>query len=164
MHLRGYKCFLQGNNRSLIKRRAYQEYAAHGELFYLLYRYYYWHQYLPEPFLWHLFDSLISAAVAMRDCSHQNLPYGDSGPKHASDQVVNLDIKNENVFLGYAEHREPDNQGNFSSYGGTRKYDYPVIKLGDFGLAHFTGPEDPHNPRIYLEVGGKGMRPPVGSH
>jgi len=102
--------------------RFYMELAPYGELYGLLHRYCYLNRFLPEAFLWHVFDSLAEAAQVMANCSTQDLPPGNKGPKYASDRLVNFDIKTPNIFLGYAEHRQ-SNRFWSTRYGGTRKYD-----------------------------------------
>lgn len=139
--------------------RFYQELAPYGDLSSLWHKYRYWNTYLPEAFLWHLLDSLASAAIQMRDATKKGLPDGRfDGPVRREEQVVHFDMKPQNVFLGRPDHRV----GKRCAYGGIRKFDYPVIKLGDFGLSEYTGPNDPENPKRWL--GGSGTtcyRPPV---
>lgn len=132
------------------------ELAPYGDLFALQARYRYYNRYLPEPFLWHVFDSLAASAEAMFMCSTEGLPPRMTAVS-TTDRVVNFDIKNTNVFLGYAEHRQSDP----SKCGGTQKYDYPVVKMGDFGLSLFTGPTDRRNPVGYFGYGTAFARPPV---
>lgn len=38
---------------------------------------------------------------------------------------------------------------------------YPVVKLGDFGLAELTGPDDARNPIGFYGLGSKAYKPPV---
>lgn len=103
----------------------------------------------------------MDAALKMRNCSQDNLPVGTAGPKAGDNQLVNLDIKADNVFLGYPEHRSGPQQ---SSWRGTQKLDYPVVKLGDFGLCIFTGPQDVDNPYQHFGAGTAGYKPPEQVH
>lgn len=164
MHLRDYKYYHNNLNedrltnsallRHLIgqeKWRFYQELAPYRDLNSLLEMYRYWNQYLPEAFLWHIFDSLAEAAVRMRDCEWGNMPTTrrPREKRFRTDKVVHMDIKPENIFMSYPDHRANHGQEDGSSCGGTTKYDYPVIKLGDFGLCAWTGPDGPENPRAF---------------
>lgn len=142
--------------------RFYFELAPYGTLFDLMLKHQYWNQYLPEAFLWHVFDSLAEAAVQLRDCTWGNMPTDRNprGPPHDMDQMVHFDIKPDNIFLSYPDHRSNHHQPGGSTFGGTMKYDYPVVKLGDYGLNAWTGHNDPHNPEELGIRGTSGYLPP----
>lgn len=172
VHLRGYKYFVSDSNATSHeqsssststkrKYRLYQELAPYGNLAALWYRYRYWNTYLPEAFLWHLFDSLTSAAIQMLEPSKDGLPAGKAGRQvRETDQVVHFDFKPGNIFLGRPDHRD----GIRSTWGGTRKYDYPVVKIGDFGFSKYTGDDDVNNPlRWMLRYGTACYMSPVSS-
>lgn len=102
--------------------RLYLEYAPYGTLANLLARYKAFNRYLPELFLWHLFNSLARAILTLEQDVPGIAPY----------YLAHLDIKPENIFLGYETPKRHD-----SKYTGGLKDDnvkYPTIKLGDFGL------------------------------
>lgn len=56
------------------------------------------------------------------------------------------------VFLGYNAHPK------------SPWYEYPVIKVGDWGLASFTNTLDPHNPERFEGKGTAWYLPPVSKH
>lgn len=166
VHLRGYKYFKSRNDANANNGRGFQvpmgkefklylEYAPYDTLESLRRKYRYYHQYLPEAFLWHVFDSLASAALTVRQCPQHNLPYpnAENAPK-GNASLVHFDLKLENIFLGY-----PEPYGLRGNRGGTRFYDYPTIKLGDFGLMTFVNQDNDgsvaalKNPRYWLRAG-----------
>jgi hypothetical protein len=53
------------------------------------------------------------------------------------------------VFLGY--HVDPESPWHV----------YPVLKVGDWGLAKLTNEYDPENPRRFMERGTRVYLPPV---
>lgn len=175
MHLRDYTYFNQGIDKdkpstdpdSVIKPlpgteqwRFYLELAPFGDLYNLLWKYRFWNQYLPEPFLWHVFDSLAEAAVKLRHCDWANMPSlrNPPGPPHDSDQMVHFDIKPDNIFLSYPDHSSNHHQQGGSTSGGSKKYDYPVIKLGDHGLNYWMDQTSP--PGTNTMIGTSGFQPP----
>ncbi|KJX95637.1 hypothetical protein TI39_contig4100g00019 [Zymoseptoria brevis] len=88
---------------------------------------------IPEPALWMIFDRMVDACLIMRQGDLET-----TDPKWL--QIVHRDIKANNVFLDTAD---PNSFPN-----------YPVPKLGDFGLAFETSANDPFNPRLYNSGGG----------
>lgn len=159
IHLRGFKSFRERHATEPVNSwRFYLELAPYGDLDGLIRRYRYYNQFLPESFLWHVAHSLLEGAEVMMQCSRDEIPLR-STPLNDTDEVVNFDIKTVNVFLGYAERRK-----NASRRGGTTRYDYPTIKLGDFGMAFFTGEDDHDNPCLYFAHGTRHCRPPVSAH
>ena len=106
--------------------------------------------FIPEPFLWYVFDCLAAAAQVMQHGMEQP-------PKNAWDRaivqawqtVVHRDLKPTNVFL-----REPPS-GRAAQW---RLYPQPA--LGDFGLAIETSASDPNNPRAYRDMGSIGFLAP----
>lgn len=94
----------------------------------------------------------------LRPCPN-GLPDGDPDD-NVRDEITHLDIKPCNIFLGHPEHRA----GIYSSFGGTRVYDYPVIKLGDYGLAKYTGEADMDNPDGHWGQGTASYLPPEQAH
>lgn len=142
--LRGFK-----NNGPEELWRFYFEFAPWGDLHVLANNYRAWNTYLPEEFLWQMFNGLATAALALETGPFRNLssgkPYEDK-----SAFIVHFDLKPENVFLGDPiEMTDP----HFTNY--------PIVKMADFGLAKLTGLDDDHNPRSYRNLGTSGYRPPV---
>lgn len=97
--------------------------------------------YIPEPAIWHIFNSLIKAGLAMeRVFASEN----DQHNAQKLAEVVHLDIKPDNIFLGDYPDIDPELVRNNSA-----KYPidpepepnnfamYPTCKLGDFGLATY---------------------------
>lgn len=134
MHLRGYKAIfpeLQGpfveQDANLVPSafmRYYLEYAPYGTLANLLARYKASNRYLPELFLWHVFNSLAKALLVLEQ---------GTANRHVETSLIHFDIKPENIFLGYeaAKSSDPDVTGGLDG----EIFNYPSIKLADFGLA-----------------------------
>lgn len=103
--------------------RHYLEYAPYGTLSNLLAKYKASNRYLPELFLWHLFNSLAKALVILEQ----------GHPNRGNNFVVHFDIKPDNIFLGYeaTKTRDPARTGGLDG----EVLNYPSIKLADFGLA-----------------------------
>lgn len=99
---------------------------------------------VPEPFLWLLFLTLAEAGHAM-EFGHVDLT-NHPAINTAWKEIVHRDLKPENIFLG---HPTP---GFFDTY--------PAPKLGDFGMAIKTHPNDPINPRVYCDEGTPGYHAP----
>lgn len=97
---------------------------------------------LPEPFLWRAFDALAEAGIAM-ERGNINL---QEAPSAAWEPIIHRDLKPGNVFL---------NGGTAGEFAA-----YPTPVLGDFGLAIYSGPNDPFNPKAYLECGTHGYFAP----
>lgn len=120
VHLRDFKIHLAPQGEVMNTLRFYLEFAPYGDLSSLVDRYRAFHRYLPEKFLWHVFNSLAHAVDAMHRTRDNRVG-------------VNKDIKLLNIFLGYEDVRADANGG-----GLRQDSPYPCIKLGDFGLAEFV--------------------------
>jgi serine/threonine protein kinase len=68
-----------------------------------------------------------------------------------------MDLKHDNVFLGY---ERPSNDAQDETFLASN---YPTIKVGDFGLAVITGPGDADNPTGLWATGTPDYMPPVSS-
>lgn len=99
---------------------------------------------LPEPFLWHCFESLVQAATSL-ECKNTN-DVSLEGKK----TIVHRDIKPGNIFLG---------ERSVETFAP-----YPTPKLGDFGLCLFTSDDDPFNPSGYVGLGTTGFMAPEHLH
>ena len=148
--------------------RFYLEFSPYGELTRLIDRYRAWQQYLPEAFLWHVFDSLALAILAKAELATDpgKLPRGNHCT--ANDRIIHFDIKPDNIFLGY---QEPFNATTSKNYGGLTQFEgkkqtlYPIIKLGDFGIAEFVGGEnDADNPHTLWGMGTPFYKAPEIAH
>ncbi|EME87101.1 uncharacterized protein MYCFIDRAFT_172767 [Pseudocercospora fijiensis CIRAD86] len=98
--------------------RIYMEFCSGGDLQALSSNY--WPRslnpnFMPEPFLWAVFDSLVTAGLLMEG-SHLR-----DAARPLWDQIIHGDMKPDNVFLG------ENTSGTFRGF--------PLAKLGDFGLA-----------------------------
>ena len=71
--------------------------------------------------------------------------------------MLHMDLKHDNVFLGY---ERPSNEARDEIFLVSN---YPTIKVGDFGLAVITGPEDADNPAGLWAAGTQDYMPPVSS-
>lgn len=142
--------------------RMYTEVAPYGDLWALIARYRYWRTFLPEAFLWHLFDSLAHAAEATTTSSPKGSLLGKNfQPGWTNIQLVNFDIKSANIMLGYPDHRTQIPGRPASAYGGSRVYAYPCIKMIDFGHTYHTCANDQTNPVQYFRYGTPMNKPPV---
>lgn len=118
-------------------------------------------RYLPELFLWHVFDSLATALCALdfKDDPHFR--------RMALVHILHLDVKPQNILLGYEDAYDKRRIGRLRNLalqgdGAKQLPLYPSIKLADFRLAEFS-----HNEQRCLQgkdlqdVGTWGFRPPV---
>ena len=164
LHLRDYKY-----NRSCETSRFYSIYAPHRDLADLICRYRSWDIPLPELFLWHLACSLAKAAKALSIPPHpSSLVHQD--PDHLGGysqkcSILHRDIKPENIFLDYAPLS--DEQIN-AVYNQAPNRDvkhgpidtYPTIRLADFGLSVYAGPNNKGVDSFLHRVGTRGTWPP----
>ncbi|KAK5090744.1 hypothetical protein LTR05_000920 [Lithohypha guttulata] len=189
VHLRGFKGYGSqvvdnvDNTTPTREWRLYLEYAPHGDLSTLRKRYKAFKMYFPEAFLWHVFHSLAKAAEQMGPYSGipdelRNVT-DDLDAHQYLDYLLHLDIKLDNIFLGYQEPYA--NSRTTGGVQGTEHRDqvperreqgpehhqkdnplplpYPAVKLGDFGCAELTSRSDFENPRV-LSGGTRDWRPP----
>lgn len=83
--------------------------------------------YIPEPAIWHIFNSLIKAGLTMERVF---AGLNDQANARQLGEVVHLDIKPDNVFFGDYPGPAPELAPNSFAM-------YPICKLGDFGLATY---------------------------
>lgn len=88
--------------------------------------------------------------------------------RRKNDFILHLDVKPENVFLGYEETHTERHHDEPWITGGLIEPKYPSIKLGDFGLAQYSFlgdeqdvPDPADNPRGLLWQGTPGFKAPV---
>lgn len=150
--LRGFRSFATPSDNPVLKYqgrkgdrrwRYYLEYAPHGSLQRLIARYRAWNQYLPESFLWHIFDGLAQVLIAFDETTpdlneHKNKH--KRGELRDADRLIHFDIKPDNIFLGYEQPFDT----NSKNYGGHQSNVYPMVKIGDFGVAMMTSEKDNH--------------------
>ncbi|KAI9877553.1 MAG: hypothetical protein M1830_003601, partial [Pleopsidium flavum] len=127
--------------------RIYLEYCPHGDLRKLYKRYKAWRHYIPEPFLWQVFYNLTQAAAAM----YFGPGYRTSDKSWTDFEIVHRDIKPGNIFLG--DETTPGSSTIRASH-------YPTAKIGDFGLAVITFPDDENNPLAFRGSGTRGYLAP----
>ncbi|KAI7086039.1 hypothetical protein KC356_g5397 [Hortaea werneckii] len=100
---------------------------------------------LPEPFLWHVFESLVIAGLLMERGEL------DPGPISFWEQILHLDYKCSNVFLDLPSHE--------------RYTSYPMPRMGDFGLCTIKKMNDPRKAEDYVVGNGtRGNRPAEQMH
>lgn len=169
--LRGFKSFNSPADNPILKNRGekgyvdkrwryYFEYAPHGSLERLLARYRAWNRYLPESFLWHIFDGLAQVLVTFAETIPDPKEHKKNWVKDTY-RLVHFDIKPDNIFLGYQQPFDSTED----KYGGHQSNVYPMVKIGDFGVAVMTGDKDDDNPaQRFWERGTKYYLPPEQSH
>ncbi|KAI7588572.1 hypothetical protein KC346_g16985 [Hortaea werneckii] len=101
---------------------------------------------VPEPFIWSVFESLATAGLLMAKGELDANP----GEPHWWEEIIHRDFKLANIFLG--ENLE-------SRYRG-----YPSTKLGDFGLSLILRKDDNRTNEEFTGVGTKGARAPEQAH
>lgn len=117
--------------------RMYMEYCPYGDLGRILEHHRRINQPIPEPLIWHIFESLVNAGLLMEQghITQAQNPWN---------QIFHRDFKPQNVFLG----RHPDPVAARDNWAA-----YPTIKLGDYGLAVETWPHDNRNPFDFMDAG-----------
>ncbi|KAI7543006.1 hypothetical protein KC331_g7642 [Hortaea werneckii] len=101
---------------------------------------------IPEPFIWSVFESLATAGLLMEKGELDAHP----GEPYWWEEIIHRDFKLPNIFLG--ENLE-------SRYRG-----YPSTKLGDFGLSLILRKDDNRPNKRFSGVGTIGARPPEQAH
>ena len=146
LHIRQYRY-----NQLSETCRYYSISAPHYTVLDLISRYKVKHTYIPELFLWHLFYSLAKAIYALDDVHHSSLLHESAQEYHLWSQhccILHLDIKPENIFLDYAPIGDEEIDAMYRSTdsiddsGKDSVRTYPVIRLVDFGLSKYVGPQD----------------------
>lgn len=95
---------------------------------------------VPEPFLWHTFESLAVSGLLMEQGGLE------SNPINVWDVIVHRDYKLANVFLG---------SPSLDRYRG-----YPMPKVSDFGLAALLAAANPREPQDFGNCGTPFRRAP----
>lgn len=106
-------------------------------------------RYIPEPAIWYIFNSLIKAGLTMEQVS-----VDEDDPTGAQNlgEVVHLDIKPHNIFLGDYPRNDPKfPSDNFAIY--------PTCKLGDFGMSTYRHLAK-HRTKSYIGRGTAGFFAP----
>nr|POF17019.1 l-type lectin-domain containing receptor kinase v.7 [Quercus suber] len=133
-------------NNSELKYSVYTDYCPYKTFADLIYQ----HRgqddqikHIPEPALWHFFRCLAEAGFAMQ-FGHTN--WRNPIPVEGWKEIIHRDLKPRNVFLDVAT------VGHFD--------EYPTPRIGDFGNAFRTTPDDVMNPLIFRVGGTAGFIPP----
>ncbi|KAL8842587.1 MAG: hypothetical protein Q9176_002544 [Flavoplaca citrina] len=142
VQIRGYRRYRQKE-----VHRIYMEYCSSGDLYGLISQYRARRQYMPEALICHLFLHLARACQSLTEpISPKTDPVKYNGP--SKNEIIHMDIKPRNVFLGDLDNGQ-DKTG----------ISYPEVKLGDYGVGRFTGPDDENNPWGYRGSGTEGYKP-----
>ncbi|KIY02715.1 uncharacterized protein Z520_01180 [Fonsecaea multimorphosa CBS 102226] len=129
--------------------RYYIEFCEFDTLETLRLRYKAWNQYLPETFLWHTFYFLAQAYLDFCTGPFRSLRFDNFRQAMPGQYLLHMDIKTDNIFLGM----------NTTKDDGTVWY--PVPKIGDFGLATTTNPDElTTNTAQILQRGTAAWMPP----
>ena len=120
------------------------EYCPYGDLGKILEHHRRINQHVPEPLIWHIFESLVNAGLFMEQG-------GVDQPRAGWTQILHRDFKPQNAFLGL----HPDPASGRSDWAA-----YPTIKLGDYGLAVEILPQDDRNPFDFVDAGTLGYQAP----
>lgn len=124
------------------------EYCPYGDLASLYEHHKSVDQPIPEPLLWHIFESLANVGLLMEQGGITQAQVGWT-------QILHRDLKPSNVFLSLHPQSVPS-QDNWAAY--------PTIKLGDYGLAVETSPNDDRNPRDFRGAGTPAYQAPEQIH
>lgn len=117
----------------LIPSQIFLEYCPHGDLADIhqrhadeIYNAENRDSHIPEPAIWHIFESLIKAGLVLQQ-GNTTHPLPELVGRGIKEQgIVHLDIKPANVFIGdYPPHRFNAATQNFAMYS--------TFRLGDFG-------------------------------
>ncbi|CAO1605679.1 hypothetical protein XANCAGTX0491_009185 [Xanthoria calcicola] len=141
VQIRGYRRYVD-----MEVHRIYMEYCASGDLAGLIAQYRSRRQYMPEAFICHVFLHLARACQSLTEPgspSYEPERYQDT----CQNEIAHRDIKPRNVFIGDLDNGQD-----------TTGIPYPEIKLGDFGIAIFTGVDDHENPERYRGTGTEGYK------
>lgn len=126
----------------------YIEYCPYGDLATIYEHYQGIDKPIPEPLLWHIFESLVHVGLIMEQG-------GITQAKAGWTQILHRDLKPSNAFLSL--HPQPVPSGdNWAAY--------PTIKLGDYGLAVETSPTDTRNPGDFTGAGTFSYQAPEQIH
>ena len=100
-------------------------------------------EFIPEPFLWSVLESLTEACLLLDQGAVE-----DEDAASEWQTIVHRDMKTDNVYID-----SPRESGPFPSY--------PHVILGDYGVAIMTSDDDPMNPYAYNGGDGTvGWEPP----
>jgi serine/threonine protein kinase len=122
----------------------YMEYCPYGDLGKILEHHRNINQHVPEPLIWHIFESLVNAGLLMEQG-------GVDQPRAGWTRILHRDFKPQNAFLGL----HPDPASGRNDWAA-----YPTIKLGDYGLAVEALPQDDRNPFNFVDAGTPGYQAP----
>jgi serine/threonine protein kinase len=107
-------------------------------------------RYFPELFLWYVFQCLANAYLDFTNGPWRSLKMEDFGQQRPGQYLLHNDIKTENVFLAATLAKPTDT------------VHYPIAKIGDYGLAITTNPDDiQRNHAKALQRGTPVWQPPV---
>lgn len=144
VQLRGFR-----SNRPSKLWRYYLSFAPHGDLRLLMNKYRGWNTYFPEEFLWQIFHGLANAVQTLEKGPFDDMATGTRLPAGEA-WLLHLDLKPENIFLD-----DPVDSPNYIFIN------YPTVKVGDFGIAQLSSPNDATNPTFLRYAGTEGYDPPV---
>ena len=120
--------------------RLYMINNPHQDLWTLKNKYLIFDAFLPEIFSWTVFISLLEGiSLVELDPSERTMAVAipDGSTKNVRPFLLHLDLKLNNVFLDYSKPEE-ERQNAWDNY--------PVIRIGDFGLARYTHAKDEASP------------------
>ena len=140
------------------RQRSYMEHCA-MDLNRLKARYCLFDKYLPELYIWHVFEQLCEGLIVLQRPPHPTtvmMEHARLDELHqgAVDRntmyCINCDLKLHNVFSCF--------ETTTYSFGEGQSATYPDVQIGDFGTAEYVFPDNSENP--YNLINGTGFQFP----
>jgi serine/threonine protein kinase len=140
------------------RQRLYLEFCPHGDINRIRSRYMLYDQWLPELWVWCIFEQLCEGLLVLQQPAHHTTVMAGHGETWAEDPperetmyVIHCDLKPNNILAC---------DGNGKYLAEVDIAIYPEAQLGDFGVAHYDFADNSDNPSS-IRGGTTFYRPPV---